>query len=292
MPISRFPRLLAGRLAAAVLGILRDTPLPVSRALLSPWLGAYPRLRPAHARRLVSLFAASPFAASLSLGAYYRRRLDLALASLRLHGRPLDRASVRVEGGDFYREAVASGRPVALMGLHMGVVELLHRLPEASAGRPFRIVTAGGFAGTLSDFLREGREVEGKTILSNHTLARGLRGVIQANGVLAFMADQVPGEPEDWMTLWGTVEIPWPRRLIGFLHGQGCAVLPVSTWVAEDGAWVYRYYAPWAEAPIGENPESRVRAFLEASIAQAPDQWNWSYPKLRRARLSGIPPGP
>jgi lauroyl/myristoyl acyltransferase len=251
--------------------------------LLSPWLGAYPALRPSHARRLEALFDVSPFAGTLTLDAYYRRRLDLALASLRLHGRPLDCAAVRVEGGERYREALASGRPLALMGLHMGVVELLHRLPEAPEGRPFRIVTAGGFAGPLSDFLREGRERGGKTVLSNHALAGSLKGLVGAGGVLAFMADQVPGSPEDRVVLWNSVELPWPRRLIRFLRERNCAILPVSTRVAEDGTWDYRYHVPWPDAGYGVEDSERVKSFLEEAIAWAPDQWNWSYPKLRPA---------
>jgi lauroyl/myristoyl acyltransferase len=169
---------------------------------------------------------------------------------------------------------------VALLGLHMGLLEILHRLPEAPSGRPFRILTAPAFAPALTRFLARGRERDGKRILGIGGAATGLRQVAAAGGVLAFMADQVPGRPESSLRLWGRIEMPYPARLLAFLARRGFRILPVSTWQAGDGATAFRYHAPW---PEDCDVEASLRAFLEGAIAEAPDQWNWSYGKLKVA---------
>jgi lauroyl/myristoyl acyltransferase len=261
---------------------LRALPGPLARALLAPGLLPYRWLRFRHAARLRACFAASPFAGRLSLAGYYRRRLGLLLAGLRAHGRPVTRVfpPALVEGEAAYARALAAGRPVVLLGLHAGPLELLHRLPSAPADRPFAILTAPAFAPPLTAFMARGRERDGKTVLwigrGEKGLEAGLRSILAAKGVLAMMADQHPGPAEDceYLELWGRIRCPYPGRLLRFLESRGCAFVPVSVRLAE-GRPVLRYHGVWDAA----GPE-RVRTFLEDAVSAAPDQWNWSYPKL------------
>ncbi len=264
-------------------------PVPLVESALRPLLPAYPALRPSQARRLRALFAASPFAGRLTVAGYYRLRLSLLLRGLALHGRPLAGRRIDVAGEEHYQAALASGKPVALLGLHMGLLEILHRLPETPAGRPFRILVAPAFAPALSRYLAWGREQDGKRILSNTAAAAGLREVTAARGVLAFMADQHPGEPEAWLRLWDRIEMPYPARLLAFLARRGFRILPVATWQSAGGATAFRFHPPW---PEGADPEASLRAFLESAIAEAPDQWNWSYGKLRAAGPAGMQTSP
>lgn len=196
--------------------------------------------------------------------------------SLDLHGRALRPGEIRVEGEAHYGEALSSSRPVALVGLHMGVVEILHRLPAVPAGRPFRIVTAPAFSPPLTAYMTSGREREGKRIVLNRELGGALRDVARRRGILAFMADQVPGEPAERLALWGGLSLPYPWALFRFLARREFTVLPVSTRL-EDGAIVHRYHQPW---PDLADPAARTLAFLEEAIGLAPEQWNWSYPKV------------
>lgn len=276
---------MAASLLVAVKGLSPET----AWRLLSPLLPAYIRLRGARSRRLAALFAATPFRRHLAVDAYYRRRLDLLLRCLRLHGAPLDSGLVETEGWEHYRAALGSGRPIALLGLHAGVVELLHRLPEA-AGRPFRILTASAFAAPLTDLLRRGRERDGKRVVDNRAPGPGLREVLKGRGVLALMADQVPGPGAPVLRLWDRIAVPWPERLLGFLESQGFVLLPVSTRLVSgdpgerQGRSRYRFHPPWEFGPgedRGEGMSLRLRAFLEGAVAEAPDQWNWSYPGIR-----------
>lgn len=249
--------------------------------------------------RLRSCFAASPFADRLALGPYYRVRLNLLLMGLRAHGRPVTAAFPRIgmEGEAHYARALASGRPVALLGLHSGPWELLHRLPPAPADRPFAIATAPAFAPALTAYMAEGREGEGKRVFwagsagskggaaskglaGSKSLEAGLRGLLSSKGVLALMIDQVPrpGGESEYLDLWGSIRMPYPGRLLRFLEARGCLFVPVSVRLAE-GSAVFRYHGAWEDAA-----PDRVRAFLEGAVAAAPDQWNWSYPGLKAKR--------
>ncbi|HLP43551.1 MAG TPA: hypothetical protein VK465_18765 [Fibrobacteria bacterium] len=276
-------RAFAGHAAVAGLEALRAAPPALSRSALGALLPAYPRLRPAHARHLAALFAASPFAEELTLQAYYRARLDLLLRNLQVHGRPVSEAfpQVEVEGKETYARALARGRPVALLGLHAGPLELLHRLPETPTGRPFALVAAPAFAPALTGWLAAGREREGKRmartgVRGDQGLLVALRAVLEARGVLAVMVDQHPGSADahEILTLWGRIQSPYPGRLLRLLERRGCVFVPVSVRLKDSGA-CFRYHGIWD----GAGPE-RVRTFLEEAIASAPIQWNWSYPKL------------
>ena len=260
-------------------------PHPLLRAGLSPFLKAYPFLRPGQAARLRGCFAASPFASGLGLESYYAARLDLLLRGLKLHGSPLE-GGLRVDGLHHYRSALAADKPVALIGLHSGVLELLHRVPEAPESRPFLILTAPAFAPALTAYMATGRERDRKGILwigsgASKGLESGLREVIAKRGVLALMADQHPGGAEDceYLALWDRIRVPWPARLLRFLESQGFQCLPVSTFLDADGGSRFRFH------PVLENASGPgLRAFLESAIAAAPEQWNWSYPKVEAIR--------
>jgi lauroyl/myristoyl acyltransferase len=272
----------AGALCVLALRGLGALPLEHARALLTLPVRLYPWLRRRHAVRLRACFSASPFAGTLRLSGYYRTRLGLLLSGLSAHGRTVTSAFhlARMEGEAAYARALASGRPVVLLGLHAGPWELLHRLPPAPPGRPFAILTAPAFAPALTAYMAEGRERDGKGVLwvggGDRGLESGLRKILESRGVLAMMADQVPGPAEacEYLGLWGRVRSPYPGRLLRFLGSKGCVFVPVS--VRQDGkAAVLTFHGAWDEA----GPE-RVRGFLEAAIALAPDQWNWSYPKV------------
>jgi lauroyl/myristoyl acyltransferase len=275
-------------------------PAGVTGRVLAPALRLYPLFRPRHAARLKACFAAAPFPGSLNLRAYYTTRLRLLLRGLASHGNP-SAPQVTVHGRSHYRDALQSGRPIALLGLHAGMVELLHRVPEAQPGRPFLILTSPAFSPPLTRFMARGRELDGKRILwvgngkrrpianegtapgqrgmaaaGQRGLEQGLRSVIAKNGVLALMADQHPGPAEEceYLMLWNRVRVPWPARLIRFLSDQGFRFVPISTRLIREDAHVEFHPA------LPEADAEGIRAFLEKAIADAPEQWNWSYPKI------------
>ncbi|MEO6094599.1 MAG: hypothetical protein ABIW76_02620 [Fibrobacteria bacterium] len=303
----------AGQLAVFLISLVRRMPARVTRQLLWPALKVYPLLRPGHVSRLKARFAACPFP-SLTPGTYYAARLDLMIRGLKLHGSPIP--PILEDGTAHYREALIANRPIALIGLHAGLLELQHRVPEAPKARPFYILTAPAFSPPLTAFMAQGRERDGKRILwigkggkgygqgpggvealgknLGKSLGNGLRALLGSNGVLALMADQHPGPAEacEYLHLWGAIRVPWPARLLRFLDSKGVICLPVSTRIDYDGNVRFTYHPP-----LRPDAES-IRAYLETSIAQSPEQWNWSYPKItpsvspsgKSHRISDSPP--
>lgn len=288
----------AGLACVAALSVLRMLPVGAAEGILRPLLPLYPLIRPGHARRLQACFAASPFSERLETGSYYRTRLRLLLQGLKMHGvappgRHPGYPRMRIEGESIYARTAGSGRPLALIGLHAGLFELLHRIPGVPEGRPFQILTAEAFSPPLTDFMARGRESGGKKILwvggeRERGLERGLRSIAAANGVLALMADQHPGGAGkvEYLRLWDRIAVPYPARLLRFLASRNFVLLPVSTRVEGNGDVHFRFHSAWNEVTKPDashnGPElgECVRGFLEEAIAAAPEQWNWSYPKV------------
>jgi len=298
----------AGWVAVAALSGLRLLPVDTAYALLSPLLILYPRIRRGQARRLRACFEASPFPGTLDLDVYYRSRLRLLLQGLKMHGEAAPGAApelenMRIEGLPYYAKAAEGRSPVALVGLHSGLFELLHRIPQAPDGRPFLILTAEAFSPPLTGFMAGGREIGGKKILwvggkRDRGLERGLRAVAAGKGIIALMADQHPGGAGEIekLDLWGRIAVPYPARLLRFLAMRGFILVPVSTRVEGNGNVRFRFHPAWNQIPplpaepagtgidrdslLADELPGRVRRFLEEAIAAAPEQWNWSYPKV------------
>ena len=251
------PRAFAGFLAVTALKALGLFPPGFIVALGTPWLPLYALVR----RRPLD---------------YYHMRLRIAALSLRhLTGHWNDHP-VRIEGATHYEAALESGKPVALLGWHQGPVELLHHIPPGPVdGRPFFIATARGFSPSLTGLMRQGREQGGRRAVLMNEQSPALRAWIRRCGVMAVMVDQVPGKPEDWLPLRnGAVEIPYPKKLLDWMRNQDAIFIAVSTRLENDGAISFRY------APVQPDAES-LRTMMEMAIAQAADQYNWSYPKIR-----------
>ena len=187
-------RMAAGRLAVAVLKLLAKLPIPLAHGIGLSLIPFYLLLRPRMWRRLRTVPPSDALVAEFPF-AYYSVRLRLVLLSLRhLLKRP-DGCVHIVENEDLYHAALATGKPVVLLGWHQGPVELLHLVPHAdpvAAGRTKVLMTAGAFSPALAAFMRAGRAVDGKEIARPGDL-HALRRWERNKGVLAVMIDQAPG---------------------------------------------------------------------------------------------------
>lgn len=262
---------LAGRLAVALLRVLGRLPLPCVQALGAVLLPFYRPFRRATGARLRAL--------GLRPRDYYRARLRLAALSLRhVLGRP-DGLRIEIEGAEFYAAALATGRPVALLGWHQGPVELLHRIPSQATSRPFFVMTAGAFAPALAGLMKDGRGRPGAKVVIRPDSLSGLRAWERDKGVLAVMVDQVRGRPEEWLTLRPrpgvALHVPWPKRLLEWVQERRPELLTVS--VRLEGKTARFRYAPLEPDALKE----ALRARFEAALRENPLQYNASYPKLK-----------
>jgi hypothetical protein len=99
----------------------------------------------------------------------------------------------------------------------------------------------------------------------------------QEKGILALMVDQVPGDPEEWLApLDGSVQIPYPGRLLDWIAQRDADFLVVSVRMEKDDSIVFRY------GPLDPELLRDDLAFhLDRALRAAPEQYNWSYPKIR-----------
>jgi lauroyl/myristoyl acyltransferase len=292
-----------GYLGVLVLRSIQPIPIALLNAGLSKLLPFYPRLRPGQSIRLKNCFSALSFQNSIDVKSYYQMRLKLLLTGIHYHGQSMDPSLLDITGLEHYRKALDSGRPVALLGFHSGVLELLHRIPEKPAGKPFLILTAPAFAPALTTFMAKGRIKDGKEIIWNrtnqpmeshlgHPFYTGLRLLVKQKGVLAMMVDQHP-EPQKNskpLILWGRIVVPYPVRLLKFLINQDFIFVPVTTILQSTGKSSFTYHPIWdfgkeqnsqKQPHPGTDIHARLQKFLENEICTKPDQWNWSYPKIR-----------
>ncbi len=297
----------SGNLAVTMLRLLPLIPFQFLEKLLQPFLIVYPFFRKNHVRRMKACWKALPFEHTLTVRTYYRNRLRIFLRTLKQHGKDPEGENIirrfLIRGEIHYREALEKNRPIILLGLHLGLFENLHRLPMKPVDRPFGILTAKGFAESLTKYMVKGRELGGKRMVLRKNFSEEVRRVIQQRGILAMMVDQNPEvkSEENSLLLWNKISICYPRRLLEFAVRNGFLILPVATIVAKEIGrgevgtdWIeskiperakegIEFGEPWifSEGKISkEIIEEKVRMFLEKHIESLPELWNWSYGKV------------
>lgn len=264
----------AGHVAVRMLRLIARCPWPLVRACGNVLLPVYILLR---ARTRPNLRRLSPPLPPL---AYYRMRLRLAWLSLRhAEGLP-DGCSRHVEGMDVLDDALSGHRHVVLLGWHQGPVELLHALPvqhlrARGNTTPCYVMTASAFSPALAEWMAACRAADG-TIVLDPGNRDGLRAFARDGGVLALMADQVPGDPEDRIALRDGTSAPFPSRLVAWLAALRPAFVAVS--VRLDGNAI-RFRCRPLDAG---NPKPSLAACVSDALHAAPEQYNWSYGKITR----------
>ena len=268
-------RRLLGFLAVALLKILARLPL---RLLLGIGAALLPFYIPFRRRTCARLRQLSRVGLRVQPYPYYCMRLRLALLSLK-HLRALpDGCTIHVEGREHYEAALASGKPVVVLGWHQGPVELLHRVPQSdpdARGKPAFLLTAKAFAPALTSLMKQGRVGTHKEILHPGSMT-GLKRWEKENGILAVMVDQVPGIPETWLSLFeDKVRIPYPGKLLEWITARDAEFLTVSVQWKKGNRIEFRYQRLEPEA-LKTGIEERLRT----ALTEASEQYNWSYPKV------------
>lgn len=264
-------RVIAGALAVGVLNVLGRLPTTIS---LGIGFALLPLYVPFRFRTRAKLRRLGP---RVDVFGYYRMRLRLTLLSVK-HALSLpDGCETKVKQGGFFADALSSGKPVLLLGWHQGPVEWLHEIPaKASAGCACFVMTASAFSPVLADWMARGRERGGVTVVRPGE-TDALRRWARDGGVLAVMADQVPGKPEAWLPLPRTgVQVPWPGRLVDWAVARNPEILAVSAQLEDRNRIVFRY-----DRIAPDSVKDSIGALMDDALGRAPEQYNWSYGKIR-----------
>ncbi|MBF0432364.1 MAG: hypothetical protein HQK83_13850 [Fibrobacteria bacterium] len=280
--IALFFRELAGCICVLCIGLIEKCPASVSVFFLQGLLPMYMLIRWSHIQTVRTRILVSPFSGQISIWSYYHRRLSMLIQMIKAHRQKGTSFASRIQGEKYFREAIHSQKPVLLCGLHMGLFELLHRVPfEAGKGifKDFTLITAPAFSKIVTAYMIKGRLAKGKSVVFNSDLSRAVKKTIRQKGVLAVMLDQYPSPTHKHFYLWGQLRMRYNPKLLDLFEKAGGHIIPVSTWITHSGESVVNYHP--ALNRKGGDWGAAIRQFIERQVQKAPAQWNWSYPALK-----------
>ena len=134
----------------------------------------------------------------------------------------------------------------------------------------FNTIVSKTFSSPLTKYLRSLRGTT-STFINNKNLHHSLPKILRNNEVLAVMSDQNPNNNEH-IVLWDTIRIPSSVSLFSFLIQKRAIVIPITSAFQKDNI-VIKYHTPLKPS----NLPAQLQQFLENSIENNPNYWNWSY---------------
>ncbi len=198
-------------------------------------------------------------------------------------------ARIRVEGGDFWTEAVSAGRGVVLVTGHLGNWELLGAW-VATLGQPFAVLYHPFEEERLDRLVRSRRERAGVSGIPAERAARPVLRILRRGGVIGILTDRVPRGPAVACRFFG-MECRTTAGPAWFAVRSGAALLPVSLIREPGGGFRLRFERPLRpqrlrpeEIRHGEREREeavvaaltrRLTWILEEQIREAPEQWPW-----------------
>ncbi len=203
--------------------------------------------------------------------------------SSRLQKLGRDRAASMVTGPgrELFDRAMANGRGAILLTAHFGNWELLGAW-LASLGYPTDFVVATQHNLKVDRLLQENRRALGVEVISTATSARPVFKALNANHVVALVADQhAPGG--SLVLDFFDRPAAWSKGLALFSIRSGCPLIPVllrresfDRHILMPGELILPPNSGDEEKDI-ESMIVKYRGFLEAGIRAYPDQWMWTH---------------
>ena len=108
------------------------------------------------------------------------------------------------------------------------------------------------------------------------------------------MGDQSPDKNTEILSLAGNTNIPCNTRIAEvFLKNKG-VVLPLSSYLDREGQIKVVYHPPlsnklWTTEPLDlYEVKAYLQGFLENAIKANPNQYNWSYPRIKAEKTPSM----
>ena len=187
---------------------------------------------------------------------------------------PMDRW-IRLEGGEYFDEALSRGRGVLFATAHLGNWELsafAHALMTGSMN-----VVVRPLDNPLIDRLVERRRaLTGNRPIGKKDFARAILKALAANEAVGILIDQNASLDTGVFVDFFGVQACAGTGFAKFAAHSGAAVIPGSAlWNDEERRYVLRFYPPLPMTGDTLRDTQTLQSQLEEVIRAYPDQWLW-----------------
>ncbi|MEC7218115.1 MAG: lysophospholipid acyltransferase family protein, partial [SAR324 cluster bacterium] len=195
---------------------------------------------------------------------------------------------VNVEGYPIVEQALAKGKGVIFVGLHMGNWEML--LPfAAEKGHYAALVTTNVPDERLNELIRQHRQRGNLELIprGDPQTMRKILNCFKRNGILFLAVDQDTNVPSIWAPFFGMLA-KTPVSVARFAMKTGAPVLGFTTLRQLDGSFEVKIY-DWgsfhSESKVLEEDLYRVTRWINQRIEELiridPPQWAWFHRRWR-----------
>jgi len=188
----------------------------------------------------------------------------------------------RIEGREHLEAVLASGRGVLLLGAHFTTNEIAAAaLPQT--GHFYDIMYKPAGNELVNQLTLRGRSGRGGRLIPSDKFVELLR-VLKRGGIALYAPDQrFDGDGRVVVPLFGVPAASNPGTTF-IAKATKCAVLPYFPRRLPDGSgYVMTIGAPLENFPSNDGAAdvARYHALIEAAVAEAPEQYLWSYKRFR-----------
>ncbi|HWB84940.1 MAG TPA: lysophospholipid acyltransferase family protein [Bryobacteraceae bacterium] len=280
-------------LALTVLKSLEYSPLPLAYALARFYARlldlALPRLRRVALRNLeLALPELAVRERSAIADGVFRSiaRLLVGFAKLpHIRRHNLDRW-VRLEGYEYFEQALAAGRGVLFATAHFGNWELSAHAHALLSG-PMNVVVRPLDNPLIDALVERRRALSGNRAIGKKDFARSILKALAANEAVGVLIDQNASADSgvfvDFFGLRACAGVGFAR----LAAHSGAAVIPgFALWSDSERRYVLRFSPPVPVTGDAALDTQMLQSALEAAIRACPDQWLWVHRRWK-TRPSG-----
>ena len=187
---------------------------------------------------------------------------------------PIDRW-VRLEGGEYFDEALRAGRGVLFATAHLGNWEL-SAFAHARLTGPMNVVVRPLDNPLIDALVERRRALTGNRPIGKKDFARAILKALSANQAVGILIDQNAGLADGAFIDFFGVPASASTGFAKFAAHSGAAVIPgFALWSERERRYILRFYPPMQMTGDVVRDTQALQSKLEEVIRQYPDQWLW-----------------
>jgi KDO2-lipid IV(A) lauroyltransferase len=198
---------------------------------------------------------------------------------------PLDRW-IRLEGGEYFDEALSNGRGVLFATAHLGNWELSAYAHALLTG-PMNVVVRPLDNPWIDRIVERRRALTGNRPIGKKDFARAILKALAANEAVGILIDQNASLDSGVFVDFFGVPACAGTGFAKFAAHSGAPVIPgFALWSEEERRYVLRFYPPLEMTGDTARDTQTLQSKLEEVIRAYPEQWLWIH-----RRWKTRPPG-